>query len=147
MLLKSGLLLVTFSFCSPYYCKTLNSAFNVCFLRMSNNKLYGLLHCLLIRKFECSLHSKARVSIFLFRVHVFLWYFNPVLVINITGLLVFHNFFCMSNNFGKVLPTTPVWMTEHCQHFEMFLDNTGFGPPVSGVEAHKIWGLTETRSG
>ena len=47
---------------------------------------------------------------------------------NITCLLVFHNFFRLKNNFEKVFPTTLVRMTEHGQHFEMFLDSAVCGP-------------------
>ena len=70
----------------------------------------------------------ARVLNVHFRVHIFLCFFNPVLVINITGLLVFHNFLCLKNDFEHVFTTTLVRMTEHCQCFEMFLDSTGCGP-------------------
>ena len=69
----------------------------------------------------------ARVSNVHFRVIIFLCFFNPVLMINITGLLVFHDFLCLKNDFEHVLTTTLVRMTEHCQRFEMFLDSTGCG--------------------
>ena len=69
-----------------------------------------------------------RISNVHFRVHIFLCFFNPVLVINISGLLVFQNFLCLKNDFEHVLTTTHVRMTEHCQRFVMFLDSTGCGP-------------------
>ena len=71
------------------------------------------------------LTHKARVSNVHFRVHIFLCFCNPVLAINITGLLVFHNFLCLKND-EHVFTTTLVRMTEHCQRFEMFLDSTGW---------------------
>ena len=43
----------------------------------------------------------------------------------------------MKINFEQVLPITLVRMTQHCQHFEFFLDSTGCGPLVAGIEAHK----------
>ena len=97
-------------------------------MRMSYIKLYDLLHGLPLTKFDYTTHSQARVSKVHFRVHLFFWFFNPVFVINYMGLLLFHNFFRLKNNFEKVVPTRPVRMTEHCQHFEMFLDSAGYGP-------------------
>ena len=72
----------------------------------------------------------ARVSNVHFRVHIFLCFFNPVLVIKIMDLLVFHIFLCLKNDFE--LTTTLVRMTEDCQRFEMFLDSTGCGVAPCG---------------
>ena len=85
----------------------------------------------------------ARVSNVHFRVHILLCFYNAVLVINITGLLVFHNFLCLKNNFEHVLTTTLVRMTELCQRFEMFLDSTGCGPLWQEWKFIKVWRSTE----
>ena len=82
----------------------------------------------LLENIRVPLTHTARVSDVHFRVHIFLCFFNPVLVINITGLLVFHNFLCLKNDLEHVLTTTLVRMTEHSQRFVMFLDSTGCGP-------------------
>ena len=85
----------------------------------------------LLENLSVPLTHTARVSNIHFRVHIFLCFFNPVLVINFTGLLVFHNFLCLMNDFEHVLTTTLVRMTEHCHCFVMFV------APVAGIEVHK----------
>ena len=60
-------------------------------MSMSYIKFYGLLHCLPLKR--GSTHSQAKISQVHFRVHIFLCFFNPVHLINITSLLIFHNFF------------------------------------------------------
>ena len=82
----------------------------------------------LLENVSVPLTHTPRVSNVHFRVHIFLCFFKPVFLINITGLLVFHNFLCLKNDFEHVLTTALVWVTEHCQHFEMFLDSNGCGP-------------------
>ena len=82
----------------------------------------------LLENVSVPLTHTVRVSNVHFRVHIFLCFFNPVLVLNMKGLLVFHNFLCLKNDFEHVLMTNLVRMTEHCQRFEMFLDSTVCGP-------------------
>ena len=82
----------------------------------------------LLENVSVPLTHTARVSNLHFGVHIFLCFFNAVLVKNITGLLVFHNFLCFKNDFEHVLTTIQVRMAEHCQRFEMFLNSTGCGP-------------------
>ena len=105
ILLKSGLLLVTVSFVLSIIVKISNSSLIMYSMSMSYIKFYGLLHCLPLRKFECSTHSQAKVSKVHFRDHILFCFFNPVIVINITGLFVFYNIFRLKNYFEKVLPT------------------------------------------
>ena len=90
---------------SHLFVKISNSAFKMYFMSMSYFKFHGLLHCLPLRKFECSTDSEARVSKVHFRVYIFLCFSNPVHIIIITGLLVFSNFFPIKiKNFWKGPP-------------------------------------------
>ena len=74
----------------------------------------------LLENVSVLLTHTARVSNVHFRVQIFLCFFNAVLVINITGLLVFHIFLCLKKDFEHVLTTTLVRMTEHCQCLKCF---------------------------